>query len=131
MQADANFSDYYMSCIGNLKLSAQSSTTPWEMPIIPGPGFDREHDRGCKLAFVVTQHHLRNKLAEYLRAKIRPVLETTNPCAWILVDYVRLGYDDRIKQNNPVVVLVSVKEGQGLQNEAQRTVHVLPEDCRR
>jgi hypothetical protein len=54
-----------------------------------------------------------------------------SPCRWISVDYLRIGYDDNVEQNNPVVVLVTVEEGQVPRAEAQRIVDALAQECRK
>jgi hypothetical protein len=129
----SRFQDYYFGLPGNPRLLARSSTAPWEIPIIDIP----EHGEwghqipASKLAFVVTRHPLREKLDSGLRDNIRNVLATMSPCRWISVDYLRIGYDDNVEQNNPVVVLVTVEEGQVPRAEAQRIVDALAQDCRK
>ncbi|RDL32035.1 uncharacterized protein BP5553_09437 [Venustampulla echinocandica] len=127
-----DFTYYYLGLPGNPKLLARSSTIPWEgIPIVDTPG-GHEGPRGqaAKLAFVITHHPLRGKLDNGLRDNIRHVLATMQPCRWISVDYLRIGYNE-VEQNNPVVILVTAEEDQVPRAEAERVVGAISSECRR
>jgi hypothetical protein len=129
----ADFQDYYYGLPGNPKLLARSSTVPWQIPSIdiPEHGEWGYQSRAYKSVFVLTRHPLREKLVNGLRDNIRNVLATMSPCKWISVDYLRIGYDDNVEQNNPVVILVTVEQDHVPRAEGQRIVDALAEECRK
>lgn len=53
------------------------------------------------------------------------------PCAWVSVHYVRLGYDNEVETNNPVVALITVEENRVSSTEGQRIVDAVTEECRK
>jgi len=110
------------------KLVARSSRAPWTYPKIQDYGWGSQD---FKTMCSVMHHPLRNKLDQGLRGKILEVLATMSPCKWFAVDYVRIGYDKDVQQNNPVVILITVEEGQVSRTEGQKVVDALSKECRR
>jgi hypothetical protein len=108
---------------------ARSSTAPWKAPI--------HHDGAwsgitSKNVFVVEPRHpLCRKLNEGLNENILRVLAIMRPCAWVSVHYVRLGYDNEVETNNPVVALITVEENRVSSTEGQRIVDAVTEECRK
>ena len=84
-----------------------------------------------KTVFVVTHHPLREKLDAGLRDTIIGILATMNPHKWISVDYLRIGYEKGVAQNNPVVTLITVDKDQVPLAEAQRVVDAIAEECKK
>ena len=126
------FEDYYWGLRGNPRLLARSSSQPWTLPTTEEIGFDGNFERIRKLISVVgCRHPLRKELDQALRQNIRQVLASMQPCRWISVDYVRLGYDHEAEVNNPVIAWVTVEEDQVPLVEAQRIVDALAQECRR
>jgi hypothetical protein len=124
----SSFENYYWGFPGNPKLLARSNLELWIRP--PDQSIDGFVSPAKKFAFIVAYHHpLREKLQQGLRDKIRGILATMTPCKWISVDYLRIGYNGDEEQQNPVVVLVTVEEGQVLVAEAQRIVNALASEC--
>jgi hypothetical protein len=123
----ADFEGYYYGLPGQPKLLARSNPEPW---IAPSFEVTAGHSPPTKALFVVTHHPLREKLDAGLRDKIRSVLATMSPCRWISVDYLRIGYDRNVAQNNPVVVVITVEKDQVPPAEAQRIVNDIAEECR-
>lgn len=127
-----SFEDYYWGLTGYPRLLARSSSQPWTLPRTEEIGYDGNFERLRKLVSVVGRRHpLRTALDQGLRQNIRQVLECMQPCRWISVDYVRIGYDHDVEANKPVVVWVTVEENGVPLAEAQRIVDALTEECRR
>lgn len=110
------------------KLLARSSTAPWEAPRTGGT-FDGPVAKGV---FTVKRRHpLNQKLDDGLRENILAVLTTMNPCDWRSVDYLRLGYDYDVEENNPVVVWITVARDRVSPTEAQRIVDAISAECKK
>jgi hypothetical protein len=123
------FEDYYWGLRGNPRLLARSNSQPWTVPRTEELGYDRNFEKVRKLISVVGRHHpLCTQLDQGLRQNIRQVLASMQPCRWISVDYVRLGYDHEVEANNPVVAWVTVEENQAPLVEAQRIVDALAQE---
>jgi hypothetical protein len=117
-----DFTNYYSGPLHNAKLLARSSTEPWEAPMISGPC----GGPAPKGVYVVEGcHPLKQKLQGGLRENIRGVLATMNPCVWSTVDYLRLGYDEEVEKNNPVVAFITVDKDRLSHVEAQRIVDTI------
>jgi hypothetical protein len=123
------FDDYYYGIGRLLKLLARSNPEPWQIPLVPGYWGGPSPD--TKTIFVVTHHPLRQKLDAGLRDTILGILATMKPRKWISVDYLRIGYDKNVAQNNPVVALITVEKDQVPLAEAQRVVDAIAEECKR
>lgn len=129
IMAAPSFDNYYLGRLGNAKLLARSNRAPWQAPfhIAEDPSFSGP---ALKRVFVVERSHsLAAKLENGLSENILRVLGTMQPCAWVSVHYLRLGYDTKIRANNPVVALVTVKENQISPAEAQRVVDGIHAEC--
>lgn len=126
-----SFEYYYWGLRGNPRLLARSSSQPWTLPRTEEIGFDGNFEKIRKVISVVSRHPIRAKLDQGLRQNIRQVLASMEPCRWISVDYVRLGYDHEVEMNNPVVVWVTVEENQVTLVEAQRIVDAMAQECGR
>jgi hypothetical protein len=127
----AAYENYYYGLRGTPTLLARSNKSPWVRPEeLLDDGYHSGLDWVRKEAYVITRHPIRQKLDSGLRDNIRRVLATMSPCKWISVDYLRIGYD-KVEQNNPVVILVTVEEHQVPRAEAQRIVDCLADECRK
>ena len=110
-------------------LLARSSNEPWVWPKVspdPDSRFTRTHAE--KRYGVVRNHPLRKKLDDGLRTSIHKVLSTMTPREWISVDYIRMGYEANF-QDNPVVIWVTVEEGQVGYTEAKRVADEIKVEC--
>lgn len=129
-QPKMSFDNYYWGLPGNPKLLARSNPDQWKQPAT----YQHEWDQGFsviprKLVFIVGDNHpLGAKLENGLRNSINKVLATMNPLKWISVDYLRIGYNE-VEEKNPVVVRVTVEEGQIAMEEAQRISNALLKEC--
>lgn len=129
---DNAFEYYYWGLRGDPRLLARSSSQPWTLPTTEEIGYDGNYEKVRKFISAVGRSHpLRTELDRGLRQSIRQVLASMQPCQWISVDYVRLGYDREAEANNPVVAWVTVEENQVPLIEAQRIVDALAQECRR
>lgn len=117
------FTDYYYGLGGNPKLLARSNPAPWTIPYVIGSSEYEERDR--KILCSIFRHPLHDKLEQGLQDKLLDLLKTMNLSKWISMDFFRVGYHKKeAEQKNPVVVLVTVEEGQVARVEAQRVVYV-------
>jgi hypothetical protein len=130
-QDRAAFDNYYWGLRGNPRLLGRSSTEAWTLPMVEDLDFNGERKADRKVVLVIGPHPLREKLRHGLRDKVLQVLATMDPCRWISVDYIRLGYDKIVPTNNPVMVWVTVEENTVREVEAQRIVDALTQECRR
>jgi hypothetical protein len=126
------FEDYYWGLRGNPRLLARSSSEPWTLPRSKEEvGYDGNLAVIRKSMSVVGRHHpLHMKLDQGLRQNIRQVLASMQPCRWISVDYVRLGYNCQVEAN-PIIAWVTIEENQVPLVEAQRIVDAMAQECQR
>lgn len=122
------FEGYYYGLPGCPKLLARSNPQPWMAPSFE---VTANSSPRTKTVFVVTHHSLREKLDAGLRDTILGILATMNPRKWISVDYLRIGYEKGVAQNNPVVTLITVDKDEVPLAEAQRVVDAIAEECKK
>jgi hypothetical protein len=131
---DQDFTFYYVDLRGRPKLVARSSNEPWIRPLVKvvmdrdSPATPFSHEHAEKQVFTVGKHPLRQKLEAGLRDSVLQVLSTLKPNKWISVDYLRIGYE-KVAEDNPVVILITVEKDQIAYGEAKRVVDEVKTEC--
>ncbi|KAF8853305.1 hypothetical protein BDZ45DRAFT_729610 [Acephala macrosclerotiorum] len=120
--------EYYAGLTGNLKLLARGTKPKSQRPMIPDPYGNPGVVPAPKNAYVVGGHPIAEKLETGLRQEMKDILEAMNPSRWISIDFLRLGYSE-IEKENPVIVFVTVQEGEISQEEGKRVVQELEAAC--
>jgi len=132
-RAGQNISYYYVDFPGQPKLLARSSNEPWVRPLVkiaPGPAtpFSHQYARKEVHPMATLGHPLRQKLDGGLRTSIHEILSTMRPAESISVDFVRIGYEEVVR-DNPVIIWVTVEKDKVGHTEAKRIADAIKLEC--
>ena len=130
-RAGRDISYYYAGLPGRPKLLARSSNEPWVRPLVkiaPGPATPFSHQYARKEVHPTLGHPLREKLDGGLRTSIHEILSTMRPAETISVDFVRIGYEEVVR-DNPVIIWVTVEKDKVGHTEAKRIADAIKLEC--